>query len=174
MAKILIIDTSIMCVWLKVPGREITGKNNEYTYDIVAQHIEEERGKGTKLVLPIATIIETGNHIAHANGNRDHSVKELSSMIISAADGKMPWLAIDIQLALWNADNLSVLVEEWKKTVISEKQSIGDAAIVQIAQQFAPTCEVEIFTGDGGLKKYEYKIQGQAKKELRRNRKKGK
>lgn len=172
MAKILIIDTSIMCVWLRVPGMETTGKNNEYTYDIVAQHIEEERGKGTKLVLPVATIIETGNHIAHANGNKEQSIKELSSMIISSAKGETPWIAIDMQHTLWNVDNLSVLVEKWKKTVISEKQSIGDAAIVQIAQQFAPTCEVEIFTGDGGLKNYEYKIKGQVKKELRRNRNK--
>ncbi len=163
-----------MCVWLKVPGKETTGKNNEYTYDVVAQHIEEERGKGTKLVLPIATIIETGNHIAHANGNKEHSIEELSSMIISSAKGESPWIAIDIQYSLWNVDNLSALMEEWEKTVISEKQSIGDAAIVQIAQQFAPTCEVEIFTGDGGLKNYEYKIQGQAKKELRRNRNKSK
>jgi hypothetical protein len=95
-------------------------------------------------------------------------------MIVSAAKGETPWIAIDMQHALWNADNLAVLVEEWKKTVVTENQSIGDAAIVQIAQQFAPTCEVEIFTGDGGLKNYEYKIQGQAKKELRRNRNKGK
>lgn len=131
MTKILIVDTSIMCVWLKVPGKEVAGKSNEYTYDIVARHIEEERQKGTKLVLPIATIIETGNHIAHSNGNREYSIDTFSSMIVSAA-------------------------------------------IVQIAQQFAPTCEVEIFTGDGGLKNYEYKIQGQAKKELRRNRNKGK
>jgi len=122
------------------------------------------------LVLPIATIIETGNHIAHANGNREHSVKELGSMIISAANGEMPWIAIDMQHALWNANNLSVLVEEWQKTVISEKQSIGDAAIVQIAQKFAQTFDVEIFTGDGGLKNYEYKIQGLNKRELRRNR----
>ena len=71
MTKILIVDTSIMCVWLKVPGKEVAGKSNEYTYDIVARHIEEERLKGTKLVLPIATIIETGNHIAHSNGNRE-------------------------------------------------------------------------------------------------------
>ena len=174
MAKILIIDTSIMCVWLKVPGMETTGKNNEYTYDIVAQHIEEERAKGTKLLLPIATIIETGNHIAHANGNKEQSIKELSSMIISSAKGEMPWIAIDMQHSLWNVDNLSVLVEEWKKTVLTENQSIGDAAIVQIAQQFAPTCEVEIFTGDGGLKNYEYKIQGQIKKKLRRDRDKSK
>lgn len=174
MAKILIIDTSIMCVWLKVPGMETTGKNSEYTQDIVAQHIEEEKKKGTKLVLPITTIIETGNHIAHANGNKEQSVEDLCSMIISSANGETPWIAIDMQHSLWDADNLPVLVEEWKKTAISEKQSIGDAAIVQIAKRFSSTCEVEIFTGDGGLKNYEYKIQGQTKKVLRRNRNKGK
>lgn len=120
MEKILIVDTSIMCVWLKVPGKEVTGKSNEYTYDIVAQHIEEERQKGTKLVLPIATIIETGNHIAHSNGNREYSINTFSSMIVSAAQGETPWIAIDMQHALWNADNLAVLVEDWKKLLSSK------------------------------------------------------
>ena len=56
-------------------------------------------------------------------------------MIVSAAKGETPWIAIDMQHALWNADNLAVLVEEWKKTVVTENQSIGDAAIVQIEVQ---------------------------------------
>ena len=30
MGKIMIIDTNIMCVWLKVPGKETAGKNNEW------------------------------------------------------------------------------------------------------------------------------------------------
>ena len=172
MAKVLIIDTSIMCVWLKVPGKKTAGKNNEHTYDMVYRHIEDEKKKGTKLVLPIATIIETGNHIAHAEGNKERSAKELSNIILNAAEGISPWIAIDMQNTLWQTDNLSKLVEEWKNTVISEAQSIGDAAIVQIAQHFASSgIEVEIFTGDGGLKNYEYKIKGQGKRQLRRNRK---
>jgi len=172
MAKVLIIDTSIMCVWLKVPGMETTGRNNEHTYAVVAEHIEKEKNEGTKLVLPIATIIETGNHIAHANGNKEISVNELSDIIVTAAKGESPWVAIDVQNALWQVESLSALVSEWKKTVIAENQSIGDAAIVQIAQKFASAgFDVEIFTGDGGLKNYEYRIQGQRKRQLRRNRK---
>lgn len=170
MAKVLIIDTSIMCVWLKVPGMETAGKNNEHTYDIVAKRIEEEKELGTKLVLPIATIIETGNHIAHSKGNKFDSANGLSDTIVAASKGESPWVAIDMQNSLWQVESLSKLVEEWKKTVISESQSIGDAAIVQIAQQFASAgFDVEIYTGDGGLKNYEYKIQGQ--RQLRRNRK---
>lgn len=172
MNKVLIIDTSIMCVWLKVPGMETAGKNNEHTYDVVEKHIKEEKAKGTNLVLPIATIIETGNHIAHAKGNKENAVNTLSSTIVTAAKGESPWVAIEMQNALWQMESLSALVEEWKKTAIAESQSIGDAAIVQVAQSFASIgCDVEIFTGDGGLKNYEYKIQGQGKRQLRRKRK---
>lgn len=170
MAKVLIIDTSIMCVWLKVPGMETAGKNNEHTYDIVAKHIEEEKRLGTKLVLPIATIIETGNHIAHANGGKMSAANMLSDTIVSASKGEFPWVAIDMQSSLWQVESLTALVEDWKKTVITESQSLGDAAIVQIAEQFASAgIEVEIYTGDGGLKNYEYKIQG--RRRLRRDRK---
>ena len=48
MGKIMIIDTNIMCVWLKVPGKETAGKNNEWNYDTVSAHIDEEIKSGTK------------------------------------------------------------------------------------------------------------------------------
>ncbi len=65
--KVLIIDTSILCVWLKVPGMETCGtKDSPITFDDVNSKIaaEEKRGR-TTFVLPIASIIETGNHITH-------------------------------------------------------------------------------------------------------------
>lgn len=37
--KIIIMDTSILCVWLKVPGKEVAGKNGAFTYEYVANHI---------------------------------------------------------------------------------------------------------------------------------------
>ena len=65
--KVLIFDTSVLCVWLKVPGKETCGPDNsKMTYDIVNEKIEEEKKLGTTFVLPIASIIETGNHIAHS------------------------------------------------------------------------------------------------------------
>ena len=71
MRKVLIIDTSILCVWLQVAGMEACGPDNDrWTYERVCRKIAEELEQGTTFILPVATIIETGNHIAHANGNR--------------------------------------------------------------------------------------------------------
>jgi hypothetical protein len=38
MRKVLLIDTSLLCVWLKVPGRETAG-NNEWNFERVEQKI---------------------------------------------------------------------------------------------------------------------------------------
>lgn len=169
MTKVIIIDTSILNVWLKVPGKTVAGKNNEHTNESVSSYIEQEVKKGAKLVLPLTSVIETGNFIAHAEGNRKPSADELTSYIKSAADGTTPWLAFYHQNALWEGDKLKELADNWSNTVISESQSIGDAAIVEVAKYYATNFTVEIYTGDGGLKNYEYKIEG-GKKKLRRER----
>ena len=154
--KVLIFDTSVLCVWLKVPGKETCGPdNNPLTFDIVNAKIEEEKKQGTTFVLPIASIIETGNHIAHSTGDR-HVVGHAFADIISAtADQISPWAAFTEQSELWKKENLKVLAERWKESVISG-QSLGDASIVDVATYYASAeFEVEIVTGDEGLKAYE-------------------
>lgn len=43
MKKVLVIDTSVLCVWLKVPGKETCGPSNALiTYEMVSEKIEEE------------------------------------------------------------------------------------------------------------------------------------
>jgi len=65
MRKVLIIDTSILCVWLKVPNMETCGpKHDIWDHDRVQKKIDQERADRSTLVLPLATIIETGNHIS--------------------------------------------------------------------------------------------------------------
>lgn len=154
--KVLIFDTSVLCVWLRVPGKETCGPEDyRLTYDVVNAKIEEEKSQGTTFVLPIASIIETGNHIAHSTGDR-HVVGHAFADIISAtADQISPWAAFTEQSELWKKENLKVLAERWKESVISG-QSLGDASIVDVANYYASAeFEVEIFTGDKGLKAYE-------------------
>ncbi len=154
--RVLIFDTSVLCVWLKVPGKETCGpENNQLTYDIVNTKIEDEKKQGTTFVLPIASIIETGNHIAHSAGDR-HVVGHAFANIISAtADQISPWAAFTEQSELWKKENLKVLADRWKESVVSG-QSLGDASIVDVANYYASAgFEVEIFTGDKGLKAYE-------------------
>ena len=58
---------------------------------------------------------------------------------------------------LWNSEQLKQLATEWP-TLASRKISIGDATIKTVAEYYAKTSstfQVEIFTGDGGLKAYE-------------------
>ena len=154
--RVLIFDTSVLCVWLKVPGKETCGPDNHrLTYDNVSEQIEDEKDLGTTFVLPIASIIETGNHIAHSTGDR-HLVGDAFAKIISdAADQVSPWAAFTWQHDLWRKENLKALAEQWKENVISG-QSLGDATIVDVARYYAEAgFEVEIFTGDEGLKAYE-------------------
>ena len=44
MKKVLVIDTSVLCVWLKVPGKETCGPSKALvTYEMVSEKIEEEK-----------------------------------------------------------------------------------------------------------------------------------
>jgi len=69
--KIIIIDTSIMCCWLNICGKETCGPENEkWDNGKVEKYIKDETDKGATLVLALPVIIETGNHIAQAAARR--------------------------------------------------------------------------------------------------------
>ena len=156
MKKVLIIDTSILCVWLQVTGMESCGPDNDrWTYDRVFQKITEEQAKGTTFILRVATIIETGNHIAHANGDRFSMAERLADKIIDATNATSPWAAFTEQNDLWNEEGLASLAVRWKTTAPAG-QSLGDASIVDVVNYYAKMgFDVEILTGDAGLKAYQ-------------------
>lgn len=170
--KVIIIDTSVMCVWLQLPGKKTAGKDNAITYEYVKTYIEKETKEGAILVLPLTSIIETGNFVAQISQGRSEIGERLANMIIDAANGTAPWVAFSQQGDLWTNEALVRLANRWKETVVTESQSIGDAAIVDVAEYYAKSqmFEVVIFTGDGGLKNHEYRITGQNQRKLRRNR----
>lgn len=156
MRKVLILDTSILCVWLKVRDMESCGPDNDrWTYQRVRDKIDEEKQGGTTFILPVATIIETGNHIAHMNGDRHGTACRLADIIIDAANETSPWAAFTEQKELWSNDGLALLADSWRKTAASG-QSLGDASIVDVAKYYVRMgFDVEILTGDMGLKAYQ-------------------
>lgn len=160
MRKVLVIDTSVLCVWLKVPGKETCGSSHALiTYEMVSKKIDEEKKLGTTFILPLATIIETGNHIAHSSGDRKVLGDEFAQIMIASADETSPWAAFTEQSSLWNPENLKKLAEKWKETVISG-QALGDASIVEVVNYYTDLgYEVEIFTGDEGLKAFEPTVE---------------
>lgn len=156
MKKVVIFDTSVLCCWLKVPGKSTCGPNaNKWDFSRIDEKVKEELKNKSTFVLPLATIIETGNHIAQSNGNRYDTAKRLSELISKTATATEPWAAFGHQSELWNEDKLKELAEKWPDLAI-QGLGIGDATIKEVADYYSKIgANVEILTGDQGLKVYE-------------------
>lgn len=154
--KVLILDTSILCCWLKIPGKDTAGPaGNRWDYQKIENLLQAEIAKGSTLVLPIASLIETGNHIAQCNGNRFQLATQLTEHLSNATTAKSPWAAFNDQAVLWEAAGLTKLGNEWPH-LATAGLTIGDATIKFVAEHYASSgFPVEILTGDEGLKAYE-------------------
>lgn len=156
MRKVLIIDTSLFCVWLKVPGMEECGTDNDkWNFQRIENCIQEEIRQGTTLVLPLATLIETGNHIAQARTKRRETAQALAKIMNYAADETSPWAAFGEQFEVWESEKLKELAAEWPDKA-AEKISIGDATIKKVGDFYAKKgYQVEFLTADEQLKAQE-------------------
>ncbi|MEI6385034.1 MAG: hypothetical protein WCQ50_00255 [Spirochaetota bacterium] len=114
MSKVLVIDTSILCVYLRVSGKETCGSDEDrWDYKRVDALLKKEIKAGATLVLPMATLIETGNHISQARVARFETAKKLGGIIEKTADEKTPWAAFDAQGKVWSAEALRRIAREW-------------------------------------------------------------
>lgn len=89
--SICIVDTSVFCNILNVPNRN---QNREAVYEELKQRVANE----DTLLLPLATIYETGNHIAQ-NGNgheRRKAAQRFVEQVDLALKGDTPFTPTDI------------------------------------------------------------------------------
>ncbi len=159
MKKVLILDTSVLCVWLDVPEMDRCGPADDcWDRDRVVAKVEQEEQARTTFVLPLASIIETGNHIAQARHSRWERAQALADLMHKSAQRESPWAAFSEQSGLWSKEQLKVLAQTWP-ALAAQKLSLGDATIKDVADFYAQMgCQVEILTGDAGLKKYEPQV----------------
>ena len=152
MRRVIIFDTSILCVWLAIPGMEVCGSTeNRWDKERVAMRIEAGFQEKALFVLPLATIIETGNHIAQAS----HSRKVLADLMRKSADRETPWAAFSEQSALWLPASLKKLADSWP-LLATQQISFGDATIKDVAELYSRMgFATEILTGDQQLKTHE-------------------
>ncbi len=101
MAQVLFVDTSILCDLLKVPGKC-------QRHDEVRDELQSLEDSGIQLVLPIASVIETGNHIAQAkDGHGRHASAEAFVRLLRlTARGDAPWV---LHSVAWDARMLDLL-----------------------------------------------------------------
>ena len=154
--RVLIFDTSVLCCLLEVPGKETAGPpSDEWNKERITALVDAETKRSSTFVLPLATLVETGNHIAQASHSRFERATALAEHLLAASEGTTPWAAFTEQSLLWQSANLRRLAEVWP-ALAAKRISIGDATIKDVAEYYASAgFNVEILTGDQGLKAYE-------------------
>lgn len=103
MAEVRFVDTSVLCDLLKVPGK--CQRHEEVREELSTLH-----DRGVALVLPIATIIETGNHIARApeGTGRRASAEAFVGVLRLTATGEAPWV---LHSVAWDGRMLDLLCD---------------------------------------------------------------
>lgn len=121
------IDTSVMLNLLEVPDMCNDAKKvkEQWKQNLEAKDV---------LIMPAATIIETGNHIAHiANGNKRREIAgRFGEFLRKTANGEAPWQLYGVKSTkeelLYLADN----IEEFATREIG----IGDMSIIYAYQRY--------------------------------------
>lgn len=156
--KVIILDTSILCVWLAIPGMDKIEKRGEpaILHDDVEEKINREIAEGARIVLPLASVIECGNHITQIkHADPKTYIDQFAEFILKSIDGLEPWDIFTNQTNLFDKENFKKLVDRWKELSMSGI-SMGDASIIQVAEHYSDkNFTAEIYTGDSGLKAYQ-------------------
>jgi predicted nucleic acid-binding protein len=129
MSSICFIDTSVFLNLLNVPNR-----NQEH--EKVSQDFHSYEELKFTLLLPMATIIETGNHIAqNGDGNiRRQTAQRFVEEVKAAFQGKSPWTPSQFpqtdEILSW-IDHFPELAGKNKAPKKMEGTSFGDLSIIQ-------------------------------------------
>jgi len=155
MSSFCLIDTSIFLNYLNVPRCNQDRASVQENYKIYAE-LE------CTFFLPMATIIETGNHIAQ-NGDgtmRRETALRFVKEVKAAFKGEAPWSLTQFpkteEILLW-IDNFPDLAGRNKAPDKYEGTSFGDLSIIEefnkSCQRF-PMSEVFIWSLDSDLSRY--------------------
>jgi hypothetical protein len=130
MSSVCLIDTSVFTNLLNVPGR------NQHKED-VTQAYQEYVELGCTFILPMATIIETGNHIAQ-NGDgrvRRETAQRFVIAVKAAFEGSAPWSPSDFPSAAEILTWLDTFPDHAGRNKAPDKPnegtSFGDLSIIQ-------------------------------------------
>jgi len=136
---IRLIDTCILCEILEIPGKSNMDESKRY-----CKEFDAFEKAGGRFVLPLATLIETGNHIAQ-NGNgvqRRKAAETFVKFVQAAMNDKSPFLKSKI----WEAH-----VAEWIRNFPDEAmrdqgsgkgKGLGDVTIQEDCEIVKQTCGV--------------------------------
>ena len=149
MKAVAIVDTSIFCEILNIPG--MSNQHNGVVAKLTTL-IEED----TNFLLPMAAVYETGNHIAHLadGGHRRKFAQLFTEQVQKAIIGEAPWQIMQLP----NVEE----VKEWLSDFPDEAMrnvSMGDLSIKKEWEKMimkTPNYRVFIWSLDSDLQGYDH------------------
>ncbi len=158
MSVICIIDTCVFLNLLNVLNRNEDKEKVIEDYKIFVE-------QGATFILPMATIIETGNHIAQNGdgGTRRKTAQRFCKVVRAAFQGEAPYKPSEFpstqEVLTWldNFPNLAGQNKSSKKT--NEGTSFGDLSIIEEYKKCVarfPMSEVFIWSLDSDLMQYHH------------------
>ena len=115
-----IVDTSVLCNLLDVPGRD---QESARAKAELKAHVQD----GVDLLLPLAVVYETGNHIAHATGDRRAAAQRFARLVRQALDGKAPFAPARLN----NVDEIAAWLDDFPDQA-ARQIGIADLSIIAL------------------------------------------
>lgn len=148
--RVHFIDTSVLVNILDIP---FMNQDRE----AVLEEYEALMGQnGNTFILPLASIIETGNHIAHINGDmRRTKGIEFADMLKKIANDESPWKFFEDEVT---QDEIRVIAERLPESVLLGSGT-GDLSIISAFEKYRDNTPaigyIRIWSMDGHLRNYE-------------------
>ena len=148
MSRIQIVDTTVFCNILGVPNRRQHQKR-------ALEELEEYRANGDTLLLPMAVVYETGNHIAHhgTGGERRGVAERFSDQVSKALSGHSPFSPTRIH----DAEDVRAWLTDFPDYAV-KGIGFGDRSIIEIWEQqraLNPSRRTVIWAYDDDLQGYD-------------------
>lgn len=153
--EVRFVDTSILCDLLEVPGKSQQA-------GVVREELERLVKRGVQLVLPIATIIETGNHIEQSSQGhaRRRAAERFVALLRATAGGRVPWV---LHSVAWDGRMLDLICDGTPATAPFEdlagngQLGAGDVSILaecELYRSRVADVTVGVWTHDARLAAY--------------------
>lgn len=133
------IDTSVLCNLIDVPGR------NQHRDEVQAEFKDLVMAGETRFVIPVTSVIETGNHIANAQGDRRAAAERLEHLLEMASNDDPPW---QLHAVTWNGAFL-VALRNSESTGMSMVDHLGNGTMG--TGDLAILCERDAFRARTGF-----------------------
>lgn len=148
---VVLIDTSVLLNLLRVPGH-----CDQHT--AVRKEFDRLRNEGARFILPITSLIETGNLISQCDGDRHGAAERFAKSIRAAKSADPPWTIRDVS---WNGEFVEALLSgdstgsDLVQHLTAKSLGTGDIAILVERDQFradAAFTDIRVWTLDAELR----------------------